>query len=275
MKDSIVISGKYQITFNPNNASLTSLKYEGKELLTSPLELNFWRVPLNNDEGAKLHRKWSSWRDLASKVKVINTRTTGNQVIFDLKLPGNSQAQLTYTIHDGVDVTLLLKPKKAGNADFLPRIGMSTSIPAEQNIWTWYGRGPHENYIDRKRSANVGIYSGKVADLFNLYLDPQEASNRCDIRWSTLTNATGTGIKIESIGKRRLEMTACPYSERNVELARHPVDLVPEKDITLHIDYGQTGVGGTNSWGQMPLPKYRLFAKGEYRYSFRITALSK
>ncbi|MCP5535695.1 MAG: DUF4981 domain-containing protein [Akkermansiaceae bacterium] len=273
LKNNQVSHGKYHLTFNGKNGSLNSLMFDGKEQLSSPLELNFWRVPINNDEGAKLHRKWSPWRNLADKARVTASRTDGNKVIFELSLPGNSKATLTYTIHDSIDIDLQLSLKKAESAEFLPRIGMSTSIPATQDRWTWFGRGPHENYIDRQRSAHVGLYSGKVKDLFNLYLDPQDASNRCDIRWSSFVAENGNGLKIETLGNHQLEVSAYPYSEKDLELARHPIDLSPQKNIAIHIDYGQTGVGGTTSWGQLPLAKYRLFSRGNYHYAFRLTPI--
>lgn len=272
------VQGKgFTADFDRRNGSLVSYKVDGNELLARPLQLNFWRPPTNNDEGANLHRKLSIWRNAGSRAKVTAIKTKGagpSQILkFDLKLPvAQSTAKLVYTVHSSgeIEIAVTVNPK-GKDVPMLPRIGMQCGIPASHSTWKWYGRGPTENYQDRHRGTWVGQHSGSVEYLFNHYLDPQESGNRTGIRWATLTNQEGQGLRVESLGRHLLEIAAYPYSPLNIELSRHPIDLQRHQTNTINFDYGQLGLGGTNSWGQMPLKQYRLPAGQSYRYSFRLS----
>ncbi|UCF42931.1 MAG: beta-galactosidase, partial [Planctomycetota bacterium] len=148
---------------------------------------------------------------------------------------------------------------------------MQMGIPGRFNNMTWYGRGPHENYWDRKTSAAVGVYSGRVQDLIHNYVRPQENGNRTDVRWVTLTGDDGLGLLV--VGMPLLSVTAWPYTMEDLERARH-INELPERDtIALNLDYKQMGVGGDDGWGARPHPQYRLPCK-PYSYSFRIRPYS-
>ncbi len=152
----------------------------------------------------------------------------------------------------------------------LPRFGMQMGIPGEFNTITWYGRGPHESYWDRKTGAAVGIYSGSVEEQIHPYIRPQEVGNKTDVRWVTLTNEEGVGLRIT--GLPLLSISAWPFSMSDLEGAEHTFELNRRSFVTLNIDFKQMGVGGDNSWGARPHPEYTLPAK-PYKYSFRITPL--
>ena len=260
---------KVKATFNKATGALTNYQLDGRDLLAGPLKLNFWRPPVNNDEGAKYPAKLIKWYDAtrtSTSKKVIKSE---NGILFDLNLGvGKSTATVNYQFaQDGsLKVTAKLWPREA---PMLPRFGMETQLPKTQEKWTWFGLGPHENYQDRQRSAWTAIHSGKVTDLFDYYLDPQESSNRGEIRWATFSGA-GQDITFESASDKLLSVSAYPHRPLDIELARHPIDLRPSDTIYVNIDAAQTGLGGTNSWGQQPLSKYRLKPEGTYQYSFRI-----
>ncbi|MGB6220210.1 glycoside hydrolase family 2 TIM barrel-domain containing protein [Haloferula sp.] len=256
--------------FQKSNGSLLSYQVDGKEQLAGPLQLNFWRPPINNDEGAKLPFRLNAWQDVAGKAKSKEVKLEDNRAWFDVRLGvGNSDAVVAYDfLKDGsLDVTVQIWPREA---PMLPRFGMQCQLPASQSQWSWFGRGPHENYVDRRRSAWIGVHSGEAGELFDYYLDPQESGNRTEVRWARF-EGPDTGITFTALPERLLEVAAYPHSPLEIELARHPIDLRPSETLFVNIDYGQMGLGGTNSWGQLPLPQYRLPAQGTYRYAFRIS----
>jgi len=152
----------------------------------------------------------------------------------------------------------------------LPRVGMTYAIAPEYDTWTWFGRGPVENYCDRHTSAFVGRYSGPVTKLWHPYIEPGETGNRTDIRWSTFTDAAGRGLRVRATGGQLLEMTAWPFDQADLELKHHPTDIPLRDHVTLQITHKQMGLGGENSWGAWPLAKYRLPADKEYSYSYEL-----
>ena len=153
----------------------------------------------------------------------------------------------------------------------IPRIGMQMKMPNEYANMKWYGRGPHENYWDRKTGAAVGIYSQKVTEPDHVYVRPQENGNRTDVRWMTLTDKKGRGIRVTGIPL--LSVSAWPYSMEDLSKAWHPYEISERDFVTVNIDYKQMGVGGDNSWGAKTHPEYTLPAK-QYEYEFMIEPIN-
>jgi len=154
----------------------------------------------------------------------------------------------------------------------LPRVGLQMPISGDLDTMTWFGRGPHENYWDRQASAHVGLYSGRLKDLLHPYVRPQENGNRSDVRWVTWTDAEGNGLRVAPSGGL-LSVSAWPYTQDDLQTARHLHEL-PDRDfITVNLDYRQRGLGSINSWGAQPLEKYRLPAK-PYEYRFYIEPMT-
>ena len=153
-------------------------------------------------------------------------------------------------------------------------IGMRMAIPEEFDKVSYYGRGPHENYQDRKDSALIGIYKTEVDDLYFPYISPQENGNRSDIRWMSLTNEKEAGILIE--GDPLLSMSALFYTQEDLSQSsrgtKHTIDLKKMDYISLNIDQKQRGVGGDDSWWSRPHSQYSLPAH-DYHYRFRIKPL--
>ncbi|KPL21512.1 MAG: hypothetical protein AMS23_09215, partial [Bacteroides sp. SM1_62] len=180
-----------------------------------------------------------------------------------------------YDIYGSGDiiVSVALQPENLKIPE-MPRIGMQMILQSEFNIVTWYGRGPHESYWDRKTGAAIGIYSGRVEELIHNYVRPQENGNRTDVRWIALTNETGTGLL--AVGMPLLDFSAWPYTMQDLDSAKHIHEL-PRGDITtLNLDYKQMGVGGDDGWTEKarPHPEYRLPLKN-YKYCFRLQPYSK
>jgi len=137
----------------------------------------------------------------------------------------------------------------------LPRLGFKTRLHRNYQSVTWYGRGPHESYSDRKDSAFVDRYSANIADLFHHYLMPQENGNRTDVRWVRFDGSGLPGMMI--LGQPLINFSVHYCSLSNLTLAQHTNEIVWEPDPYLYIDFAQTGLG-SNACGPDTLPKYRL-----------------
>lgn len=275
--DLITVTGNnWQATFNPQTGSLSGFSREGTKLITSPMGLNFWRPVTNNDRGWKTPEYLAEWRYAGELTRVTkhNAYEAGDLAVieFELKIPvSKSTAKIKYSLaeigHIMVDVTV--QPNGDGVAH-LPRVGMQLQMPEEYNNWQWLGLGPHENYVDRKRGAWVGQFEGKIEELFHQYIDPQESSNRCEVRWASFTDDEGKGLKFLSYGERLLEVSAYPCLPHDIELADHNYELPNQSFNVINIDYGQMGLGGTTSWGALPLDQYLLKSGRLYQYKFLI-----
>lgn len=140
-------------------------------------------------------------------------------------------------------------------------------IKRDYDSITYYGRGPMENYIDRRYGFDAGIYSQNIFDFMEPYAIPQENGNRTDVRWMQLTNKKGEGLMV--VADSLLSMSAWTYAEENIQSAKHTNKLKDAGYITLNIDLVQMGLGGNDNWSDVgaPLPQYQIPAK-DYRYSF-------
>ena len=184
---------------------------------------------------------------------------------------------VSYKIYSTGDI-LVSGEMDTGAAELpeLPRFGMNFRIPESFSQVKWYGRGPNENYWDRHTASFVGVYEKTVNEMYFPYVRPQENGYRTDIRWMTLTDESGDGLMIS--GMPLFSASALPFTIQQLDYTesefRHPTQLVPNDFIDVNVDYGQTGVGGNDSWGARPLQKYTLKA-GKYSYSYRIRPVHK
>jgi len=159
----------------------------------------------------------------------------------------------------------------------IPRFGMQLRLGQEFSNFTWYGRGPWENYSDRKTSSFIGQYTSTVAEQYVAYIRPQENGNKTDVRWLALTNKEGKGIRID--GLQPLSVSALNNLPEDFDAGltksqRHINDINPRKEVILHVDLLQRGVGGDNSWGAYPHEEYLLKAKN-YSYGYIISPVDK
>lgn len=274
------ISGDdFSVRFDPNTGILRSFLSNGKELIKSGPTPNFWRAPTDNDFGNRMPDKCEPWK-AATYNRVLSDFTVNRRSDHEYEVVGKYQLRevagswtTTYSILASAEIRIenQLVLDNVEELPYLPRFGMRMRLPKELDQISWFGRGPWENYWDRKTSAHVGLYSGAVADQYFSYVSPQENGNRCDVRWAAITDSEGEGLLV--MGDPVVDVSALPYSmedlNRESRADGHVNDLKPRNFTSLHVDLRQTGVGGDNSWGATAYPQYKLHPKN-YSYSYRI-----
>jgi beta-galactosidase len=275
--EQIVVEGDgFAAQFDAATGQLTSYKTDGVERLAGPLRLNFWRPPTDNDRGNGMPRNQRVWRtagDQATATAATHDVVDGvGKLAFDIGVPAEqSTARLEYDVFaDGViEVRMQFEPA-GDDLPPLPRVGMQCQVTGELTKWSWYGRGPWENYVDRNTGAYLGIHSGAVDDLWYRYSEPQETANRTDVRWATFTGGDEQGLRFTTADDQLLEVGAYPFDQEDLEGKRHASDIPARDHITVHIAHAQMGIAGEDSWGAQPLRKYRLSSNRKYSYAFRI-----
>lgn len=298
-----VFNKDVHIVFDKNEGRITSYKFKEKELLKDGKgpKPNFWRAVTDNDFGNQMHIKNIEWKkaSLFSEVTSAEIRTekSGNVILnVTYSLPGvETQFLSTYTFQaDGVIRISNTLGETTYTGD-IPRVGMRMQIPKEYNNMTYFGRGPWENYQDRKSSAFIDLYNSKVKDQYVPYVRPQENGYKTNVRWVALSNDNNSGLlvvadePIKGLGISALHMpnedfdtTAdLAYNKSKKIDAAYRIDGVPEvnssKHITdikeqdlvqLNIDLDQRGVGGDDSWWATPQEKYQIKGNTKYTYSY-------
>ncbi|WP_026063125.1 glycoside hydrolase family 2 TIM barrel-domain containing protein [Pedobacter arcticus] len=270
------------LSFNKNSGLLEKYQVNGTNIIEEGFSLrpNFWRAPTDNDMGANLQIKLKAWKTVSEKfAKPTISAKLGSDIIivnvlYDLK-ETSAKLAVTYKVNSAgeliVNQKLLLDTTQT--VAMLPRFGMKLILRQGFDDIHYFGRGPNENYSDRNYSAPVGIYKQSVAQQYYPYIRPQETGNKTDIRWFTVFNKKGKGIRVES--NEFLSMSALHYFQEDLDDGdekdqRHAGDIKPRKQTQLNIDFKQMGLAGTNSWGELPLKSYLLPAKN-YEYTFKIT----
>jgi len=258
----IVRAKNFALKIDKRDGSLQSYRHQDRELLAGPLQPNFWRAPTDNDNGNNMTERLGVWQDAAAERKVHSCQTEtlpsgAVQVTVQQQIAQESPLVTTYTVQTSgaVQVSLSLDPQ--GKLPEMPRFGMQVKVPGELDQATWFGRGPHENYVDRLSSALVSRYVCAVTDFHHVYTRPQENGNRTGVRWFALTDKSGQGLLF--VGEQHLSVSAWPYSQEDLAEADHIHELPQQSSqVTLNIDGAQMGVGGDNSWGALPYPEYTL-----------------
>ena len=272
------------VKFDINKGELQSIQLNGNELLKDGLKMNFWRAAIDNDYGNKMPVVCKAWKAAGKTAELTKhdvdiTPGIAIKLQFEYFLKKlDSKYYSNFNVYS--DGSIQVSDSLAITSDTipeLPRFGMYLTMPNSYDNMKWYGRGPHENYCDRNRSAFVGIYDGKVADQYVPYIRPQENGNKTDVRWLELTNQAGTGLRFE--GLPLLSVSAHHNSiedfdfDRNTT-SRHTTDIKKRDYVWVNLDLKQRGVGGDNSWGALPFDQYRLLPK-DYSYSFTIRPIAK
>ena len=295
-----VFNDNIKVVFDNISGELKNYVVNKKEFINKSPHLNFWRAPIDNDYGNDLPGRSKEWK-LASKNRSLinfNYETLNNnkvKVIVEYELSNiNSSYTTIFLVNSNGEIKIsndFQYKGKLSDAE-MPRFGMNFQIPEIYNNVSWYGRGPHENYIDRKDSAFIGIYESLVSDLAFDYSRPQENGYRTETKWLKLTDENGIGLKIYglpnisfSAHNNTIEDFDDGIRENNpgeelssrtriVKKQRKPIDIPKRDFISLNIDLKQMGVGGDNSWGARPLLKY-LIQPGNFKYSFIIKPILK
>ncbi len=286
-----------KVTFNLETGRLESYNYKGREIIKKGPEPDFWRAPTDNDYGYNMDKKLGVWKKAGENALVtkasINQPEPGKVVLaFNYDISGPDSVKIAgyssiYTIYGSSDIVVRNQFNKISEkTPEMPRMGMQMQLPEEFVNLKWLGRGPHENYADRKSSAEVGLYESTVADQYVPYIRPSENGYKTDTRWLTLTDDNGTGVLVS--GAPLICFSALNYIHDDFESPgklsqyrpdaksanTHTNDLKPRDLVNLNIDLGQMGVGGDDSWGAPIHPEYRLLER-KYEYSFRIRPVVK
>jgi len=275
----------FSTSWNLKTGNLTSLIYNGKEVLATaakdfenqPVVLAF-RAPTDNDKGFGnwLAKDWKEQRLDSPRITVDSVshfiRKDGALVLevhqTNQYKNGKIKTRLIYTVTVAGQIDLECQFTPVGELPELPRLGIALAFNKDYNNFSWYGRGPQENYPDRKTAALVGLWKGKVSEQAEKYPRPQETGNKEDIHFLSLTNNKGQGIKVEAVEKT-ISASALNYSVNDLTTEAHECNLTPRKEVILSIDCAVLGLGNS-SCGPGVLKKYAI-EKKEYVLHIRIT----
>jgi beta-galactosidase len=279
----------FALAFDRVGGTILSLHYKGVKLLDRGPLPDFWRAATDNDIGAwKAVRGWGGdamrkkfdttpWR-LASDAWVVTHVTTSRldastaRIVVTAALPSvSATATMTYTVHGSGDIVVETAYQPGTEEPpLMPRFGTELVVSPGLERLTWYGRGPHETYIDRQ-FERVGLYASTVRDQWVDYSQPQENGNKTDVRWVALTNTDGIGLL--AVGAPTLGVSARHYAKADIDRARYTWQMSESGAIYLNLDWKQMGVGGIDSWSPRawPLPAYRLDGSKPMSFKYRLT----
>ena len=274
----------FEVMFSVLNGGLVSYKYAGKEMIEAIPKPNFWRAPTDNDCGNLMQMRYAQWKIASMYLShkeyrkgaygpstQLQTEETGHsvKVSFTYLMPTTpaSECQLSYEVFgDGkVKTTLTYDPvKELGD---MPEFGVIFKFNADYDHVQWYGLGEAETYADRKKGAKLGIYQNLVEDNMAKYMVPQECGAKEEVRWASITDRKGRGIRFE-MDKEPMMFSALPYTPHEMENAMHPYELPQIHYTVIRVAKGQMGIGGDDSWGAYTHPEYLLNADGKMEFSF-------
>jgi len=244
----------------------------------------FWRAPTDNDFGNGMPEKLEVWKD-AHLYPEVKSVTVGKHT--DAGLPievqyvlakANAPYTVTYLVQNNGEIRVTASIDKTGtDLPEMPRFGMRLQLPGAYDNLSYYGRGPLENYSDRKTASFVGTYNSKVADQFVWeYIRPQECGYKTDTRWFSLQNNNGLGLKIEgdqALGFSTLNVSTESLDPGKTKDQRHTNNVIPQDIVYVHVDLAQRGVGGDDSWGAYPHEEYLLKAP-KYTYTYTLSLIA-
>ena len=274
----LIVDGEhFRIEFDKMNGYLSKYQVNGLDLMKegSYLKPNFWRAPTDNDFGARLNWKYAVWKNPTIKLTSLQQRIVNQQAIIeaDYEFPEvSAKLSLTYTINNegAIKVTQKMTTDKDAKVANMFRFGMQMQMPRNFDQVEYYGRGPVENYIDRKANADLGIYRQSVAEQFYSYIRPQETGTKSDLRWWKTLNAAGRGIQV--VAAEPFSASALHYTIESLDEGTHKQQghspEVEEADLTnFCFDLIQAGLGCEDSWGRITRPEYQV-PYGDYEFTF-------
>lgn len=282
--------GNLSVGFDKETGALSSYKEGALEFIKEPLRPNFWRPVTDNDMGGIMNNTLRPWREAGKQAKLVTMKQhaleNGDyEVVSHYKLPSEVAesdfiVKYLFSGKGYLDVNCTLIPAN-DTLPLLPRMGVSITLNKQFDQMEWFGRGPHENYIDRNTSSYVGLYKGSVADQYFPYDRPQENGNKTEVRWMSLTNTKGEGMMV--IGSPFVSSSAYMFPTEDLDepgltkSQRHISDIENKDMVTWNIDWKQMGVGGDTTWGgvrAIPHQNYLIPAE-RLSFSFRFCPATK
>lgn len=284
-KVNIGVKGEdFDCLFSMLSGGLVSYRYAGKEMIEKIPMPNFWRAPVDNDNGSMAPARYAQWKiasmyishrnggmfdNVPTKVEEKDNTVTVTYTYFMPTTPA-SKCQVAYTVFgDGTIETKLMYDPVEGLPD-MPEFGMMFWFNADYDNLIWYGMGPDETYADRRHGAKLGIYSNKVADNMAKYLVPQECGNKVGVRYARLVDAKGRGMMFEG---DELSFSALPYTPHELENAAHVYELPQVHHTIVRVALAQMGVGGDDSWGSLVHPEYHIDVTKPLEFTFRFKGI--
>ena len=280
----IEVTGEtFNIQFDKKTGYMDSYMVDGTQMIKEGAQLspNFWRAPTDNDYGAGLQNKYAVWRNPEINLLSLKQESKDEQVVVSAEYEMKSvhaKLFLTYTINNvgAVKVTQRMAAAADVKVSDMFRFGMQLVMPSSFENISYYGRGPVENYIDRNHSTDLGIYNQTVTEQFYAYIRPQENGTKTDIRWWNMLNAEGKGLQF--VAEAPFSASALHYTIESLDDGvqkdqRHSNEVEPSDLTNVLIDKVQQGLACEDSWGAIPLPKYRI-PYGNYEFTFVMTPIN-
>ena len=261
--------------FSKAEGGIASLCYDGVEYITRTPKLTFWRALTDNDRGAKTGFDAAQWMTAGLFYKLIDVDVQEQKdqvcVTFEYLLPmvPQTKAYVSYRVTGDGKIHVHVLYKGTDGLPEMPAFGMDMKLKARYDRVRYYGRGPEENYLDRREGARLGVHSYQAADNLSAYLFPQECGNRMDVRWVEVTDADGQGLRFETEGVP-FENSVLPCSAYELEAATHREELPKAHYSWVRILESQMGVGGDDSWGAPVHEEYRLSSDIDRNIKFTI-----
>ena len=288
-KDNVIAVTTPNLTFKIDRSTglISEYAYNGKSLLGEggTLKPNFWRAPTDNDMGAGLQKKYQAWKNPQMNLKNIEVKKDKKAntvtILTSFDMPEvQGQMDITYLVFantGAVKVTEDFKATEGAKVSDMFRFGMLMQMPYTMEKSNYYGRGPIENYSDRKDCMRIGVYSDDADNQYFPYIRPQESGTKGDMRWWNQTDASGFGFQVKSC--KPFYASAIHFDTEELDDGddkdqRHSFNLKKSKFTNLFLDAEHSGVAGENSWGAWPLEKYRLHY-GDKNFTFVLIPLDK
>jgi beta-galactosidase len=275
----------FHVTFSKAAGAITGYAVGGLDLLQlGPVE-NYFRAPTDVDllmgnPPASIHQWRAAGLDrlvrrvVSMRAARIDPGEVEVQVITQLRAEGGRvgiDSELRYRIYGNGRLRVENSVQAPAQLPHLPRVGVELVTPPGFDTLTWYGRGPHENYVDRQRSALVGRYTSSVDDQFTPYVFPSENGGKEGVRWLELTNRQGKGLRVVCLPP--LHIDALHYTVADLAQARHPYELTRRAQTILHLDIAHMGVGGDDGWLAPVHPEFRV-PPARYHFAFELCAVA-
>ena len=270
-EDYEVLTEKGSVVIDDKGA-ITEINVNGRNILKAPLEPYFWKPENDNQEKAGFAKRVAPWEKVGENRQLKSIKVSSSKGITFIKcaytLPVGADYELCYSINSVGDIKVEAdyRPTQA-DIPLIPKFGMRMRLTSDFDKVEYYGRGPWENYPDRKLGYDIGHYTMPLADFQVDYVRPQDNGNRCDVRWLTLSS-DGCSMRID--GGQPLCIRAWDYGEENLNV-RHPHELKRGDFVNLNIDLNIHGVGGADTWGKRTLPEYTIDGNQSHHYSFVIS----
>nr|WP_091187655.1 glycoside hydrolase family 2 TIM barrel-domain containing protein [Paenibacillus catalpae] len=279
--ESLLLEGEgFRHTFNLRKGTLTGLSKHGIELLTAPASFTIWRAPTDNDRNVKV--KWIAEGYDRVGMKVYGTSwSQPDESTVEVKVSFALSGYIFYPILKGEAVwrfdgngvaTLSVSVDVREELVFLPRFGLRLEMSEATEEIEYAGFGPHESYVDKRRSAKKGVYLTMVDDMFENYIFPQENGSRYGTEWMVASNEQGMGLRFEQVSGA-FSFNASRYTPEELTEKTHSHLLKKSGKTIVHADYKMSGVG-SNSCGPELLQQYRLDEKS-FTFDIRIVPVFK